>query len=379
MNILKIKLFVIFVMLFFSSLLSGQGAFLESQVKADADGNVCGLHIYNDLLEEYDEYEGNSFIGFEYHNHGNHSHYRIAMRAKTAPGSNGVFVGETGQLAVGTEDPCARILDESTMLSVEGGAFKVDGPMWTEEDNVNLMKNITPLENSIEKFMQVKFYRYEHKSTSEIRYGVIGDEIKEAFPSSVKSLKRHNEEHHYFNASNLFYAGMKAIQENNKEIIRQDEHIQTLETENQRLSIKLETERVKNDKQQEIIEAQEKKITMLEERLAKIEAALTNNTNETDINRQNIQLNERSAYLEQNQPNPFNQNTLIKYRIPMDAANAVINIFDAKGQLIHSERIVQVGVGEIQIKAGTIVAGTYNYSLVVNGNVVDTKRMVIVK
>ena len=65
--------------------------------------------------------------------------------------------------------------------------------------------------------------------------------------------------------------------------------------------------------------------------------------------------------------------------VPTDATNAVVNIFDAKGKLIHSERLGQTGVGEIQIKAGTIAAGTYSYSLVVNGNIMDTKRMVIAK
>jgi len=131
--------------------------------------------------------------------------------------------------------------------------------------------------------------------------------------------------------------------------------------------------------QQEVIEAQDEKIATLEERLAKIEAALNAGTINTDINRQNIQLDGSGAYLEQNQPNPFNNNTLINYSVPTDVTNAVVNIFDAKGQLIHSERIAQAGEGQIQIKAGTIAAGTYSYSLVINGNIVDTKRMVIAK
>ena len=131
--------------------------------------------------------------------------------------------------------------------------------------------------------------------------------------------------------------------------------------------------------QQEIIEAQDEKIATLEERLAKIEAALNGGTINTDINRQDIQLDGGGAYLEQNQPNPFNNNTLINYSVPADVTDAVVNVFDAKGQLIHSERIAQAGKGQLQIKAGTIVAGTYSYSLVVNGNVVDTKRMVIAK
>ncbi len=103
------------------------------------------------------------------------------------------------------------------------------------------------------------------------------------------------------------------------------------------------------------------------------------NGENTDINRQNIQLNGSSAYLEQNQPNPFSNNTFIKYNVPVDVKDAVINIFDMNGQLIHSETITRIGKGEIQLKAGTVAVGTYSYSLVIDGQVLDTKRMVIAK
>lgn len=97
-----------------------------------------------------------------------------------------------------------------------------------------------------------------------------------------------------------------------------------------------------------------------------------------NTNRQPPQLS-GDTYLGQNQPNPFNSNTLIKYNVPTDATDALVNVFDSRGQLIHSEVITNTGRGEIQLKAGTIAAGTYSYSLVVNGNIVDIKRMVIVK
>jgi len=228
MNILKIKLSII--IFFISNFLLAQG-FFESEIRPDSTENTYGMFITNGEKE--------CFVGYEYHvdhGHGENNHHRIAMRASNIPGSNGVFIGETGQLAVGTNDPCARLVDPTTMLSVEGRALKVQGgSMWDEPTGANLMKNITPLENSAEKFMKVKFYSYERKSASGIQYGVIGEEIKEAFPNSVKSLKQHDEEYHYFNANNLFYTGMKVIQENSKEIIKQDQKIRNLEAENQDL------------------------------------------------------------------------------------------------------------------------------------------------
>lgn len=128
------------------------------------------------------------------------------------------------------------------------------------------------------------------------------------------------------------------------------------------------------------VKEQQDKIESLEQELADMKEMMNAVLNgQGNINTQSINLDGRDAYLEQNQPNPFNANTVIKYHVPADATQAVVNIFDANGQLIHSERIAQMGPGQIQLKAGTIAAGTYSYSLVVDGNIVDTKRMAIMK
>jgi len=133
--------------------------------------------------------------------------------------------------------------------------------------------------------------------------------------------------------------------------------------------------------QQALIDEQADQIKNLQQEVTELKELVNTfiKQQNPNINHQNIQLDENGAYLEQNQPNPFNNNTLIKYNVPTDATDAVINVFDINGQLIHSEVITNTVKGEIQLKVGTIAAGTYSYSLVVNGKVVDTKRMVIVK
>jgi len=85
-----------------------------------------------------------------------------------------------------------------------------------------------------------------------------------------------------------------------------------------------------------------------------------------------------TSSLEQNQPNPFSTNTLIKYELPKDANNAVITIYNTNGQVMHQERIAR-GTGEIQLQANSLNSGTYSYTLTVDGRIVDTKQMVVTK
>ena len=48
------------------------------------------------------------------------------------------------------------------------------------------------------------------------------------------------------------------------------------------------------------------------------------------------------------------------------------------GQLLKSVSVAQ-GNGQLTINAGELAAGTYSYNLVVDGAIVDTKKMVLTK
>ena len=86
-----------------------------------------------------------------------------------------------------------------------------------------------------------------------------------------------------------------------------------------------------------------------------------------------------SASLKQNSPNPFNKNTVINYYLPEQAGNAVVNISDINGKVIKSIAVTQKGQGQLLLEAGQLNAGTYQYSFIINGQVVDTKKMVLTR
>ena len=83
--------------------------------------------------------------------------------------------------------------------------------------------------------------------------------------------------------------------------------------------------------------------------------------------------------LEQNAPNPFSQNTTIQFYLPSSASEAMIVVSDLSGKTIQQFNHLSSGNGTITIAAGALTSGTYQYSLILNGKVIDTKQMVLTK
>lgn len=83
--------------------------------------------------------------------------------------------------------------------------------------------------------------------------------------------------------------------------------------------------------------------------------------------------------LMQNTPNPFSQNTIIGYFLPTDTREAAIRVYDMSGAEIAVYPIVSFGQGELTINGGTFRAGMYLYSLIADGQLIDTKQMILTK
>jgi hypothetical protein len=92
---------------------------------------------------------------------------------------------------------------------------------------------------------------------------------------------------------------------------------------------------------------------------------------------QNILLTDVS--LEQNVPNPFNHATTIKYTLPKQFTNAQILIADQNGNVLKRTNVSGTGKAILNIDAGAFSSGTYTYSLVVDGHLIESKKMVLTK
>ena len=83
--------------------------------------------------------------------------------------------------------------------------------------------------------------------------------------------------------------------------------------------------------------------------------------------------------LEQNDPNPFTQTTVVRYTLPESVKSAFLYIYDLNGTQIDQKTLPARGKSSVTLEAGSFAPGMYLYALVADGKVIDTKRMIITK
>jgi len=139
---------------------------------------------------------------------------------------------------------------------------------------------------------------------------------------------------------------VKAVQELSQMNDEKDARINTLEIQNQELKSRLE----------------------------KMEAMIFSKQSQP----QNIELTVAPG-LEQNIPNPFTNITTIGYYLPKNISNAYINFYSSYGALLKSVKLSGSGKATINLKANELPSGVFQYGLVIDGKVVDSKQMVQTK
>ncbi len=84
--------------------------------------------------------------------------------------------------------------------------------------------------------------------------------------------------------------------------------------------------------------------------------------------------------LSQNYPNPFNPNTVIRYSLSV-AGMTNLKIFDVLGKEIATlvNEQMKPGTYEVEFNATNYPSGVYFYSLYLNGELRDSKKMVLIK
>ncbi|RKZ82970.1 MAG: hypothetical protein DRQ39_10065, partial [Gammaproteobacteria bacterium] len=84
-----------------------------------------------------------------------------------------------------------------------------------------------------------------------------------------------------------------------------------------------------------------------------------------------------SGELFQNAPNPFTDETTIKYFLGENVKDASIIIFDMTGKQLKTYKLHHFGNGEINIYGGVFNAGMYMYTMIADGRVIGSRQMIL--
>lgn len=123
------------------------------------------------------------------------------------------------------------------------------------------------------------------------------------------------------------------------------------------------------------MQEQQKQIDQLSKELEQTKSQVTSSTKKADVGDESF----NGSYLFQNAPNPFSQQSEIKYVIPATVKSAAVVLRDLNGNIVKSFDHLPAGSGSVSITAGSLSSGTYSYSLIIDGNTIETKNFVITK
>jgi hypothetical protein len=245
--------------------------------------------------------------------------------------------------------------------------------------DANLKTNVVTIENALDVINELNPVNFDFDNTVKPRlnlqsgkqYGLIAQEVETILPEFVGTSilpaeydSLGNEIDPSFEFKTLDYekfvpiliAGMK----------EQQHDIDSLET--------LVTT------QDSINDNLESRLATLEECIRAANLCTTENRTsnpETPTTERSIELtNVNSIILDQNLPNPFAENTVITYNIPEDVNNAKLLFYDLNGRVIKEMNIEERGASKLTVYGENLKTGVYTYSLIADGKLIATKKMV---
>lgn len=293
---------------------------------------------------------------------GGTSTYGVAGTAGNSCGTGNVTIGVYGKLAPMTGPYSAFICAGVYGDDWSTGGSSGSGPNWGGffvgdvstttgyyiYSDRKIKTNIKPLTNALDKIMLLKPSTYDMKAdqykglslTRRPQMGLIAQELEEVFPDLVKesampgrdekgNVTASGETIKSVNYVNLIPVLIAAVQEQQQQIAEQREMI--------------------NDLSQKL--------------------ASTTGLNNVD--------GSNGFTMSQNEPNPFNGETVVKYTLPEQVKTASLLVYDLSGKQIASFPIIEKGSSSLVITSEKLAAGIYIYSIVADNKIVDSKRMVI--
>ncbi|MEL7399275.1 MAG: tail fiber domain-containing protein [Pseudomonadota bacterium] len=128
------------------------------------------------------------------------------------------------------------------------------------------------------------------------------------------------------------------------------------------------------EQQAQVLE-QQAQILDQNERIAELEAQLAASGSKSGQSLNDLDL----PKLYQNNPNPFREETNIRFFLPQTVQEAILFVYDMQGQPVLEILITDRGDANQRIDGGLLPQGMYLYALIADGREVDVKRMILTK
>lgn len=235
-------------------------------------------------------------------------------------------------------------------------------------------ENIQKINYGLQEIMQLKPVKFTWKNRSErgVKLGLIAQDVQEVLSEVVKTFDHVKDSSGNWKKVELERLG-----------IYYSDIIPVLISGIQEQQEMIEAEQEINVSLKEKVNLLEQENQSIREELNKLQRLIQQVIDSKDASSSTVEQTITTLYqpatLKQNQPNPFSKNTVIEYDLPKDIDAAQLQITNQKGQLIKSILLDKTGKGQVELKSKTLSIGTYFYSLIVDGKVVDTKQMVLTK
>ena len=232
----------------------------------------------------------------------------------------------------------------------------------------------------------------ENPAIEILEYGYLAQELEAFFPNLVSI---DDEGYYSVDYIGLIPITIEAVKEQKSTLDNQQQEVTQLQTEFARYIDSIEQHRREIETLQQIVMFQEmdlgelrNDINMLWNEVMELrfdlnrccegKGLLRGDTLYKDTSISKNPIFDKSA-LYQNTPNPFNANTQISYYLPTTVQTAYLYIYSLNGIQQKSYFLTQRGAQAITIYASELPAGMYLYTLVVDNEIIDTKRMILTK
>jgi len=294
--------------------------------------------------------------------------FKVLTTDASNPGKAIIVPLGGGYVGIGTSNPTAA-LEVSGVVRINGLGYITSG-VWLPSDQI-FKTNIQPVQNALNIISQLNpksFYFdttnvYGLNFSNKKHYGLIAQDVQNVLPELVSSS--------YKPAT---YDSTGAILTQSLTYLNLDYNsvfallIQGMKEQQS----KIDSSKQQNDSLKNIINSYETRFNNIESQLSQ---CCDQTGNAKIMNSINIEL-ANDAVLYQNIPNPFGEETMINYYIPENTNNAKIIFFDMYGQSMKEVPLTETGSGNIHVDSKNLASGIYSYSLIIDGKVIDTKKMV---